>query len=141
MSFETDYFNFYKMESGKDPNKELYHKKMRKHLKDYASNRLKLPKEEYDVRSNLGGFGVKGDIVLHTKELYLQVCGFSMERKDNYKTDRNILVRTCNGLKDYVGDRNYYISLSPMMDPDFDILLFLQNRPAQDRIKLAPFKG
>jgi len=56
-----------------------------------------------DVRYNAGGIAVSGEATLHGDLIYVQIqkAAFGLPI---------ILVRTCNGRKDYTGDRNTYFS-------------------------------
>lgn len=53
---------------------------------------------EFDVRYNPGGSAVKGDAVLHGEDLYVSV--------DPDGAGPGVLVRNCNGRKDYTGGSN-----------------------------------
>lgn len=57
---------------------------------------------EYEVRYNPGGWAVKGDGVLHGPDLYLSVSPDS--------AGPGVLVRNCQGLKDYQGGPNGWMS-------------------------------
>ena len=82
--------------------KQAFHRFWKKHLKQFATKHLGLNKKEFDVRSNLSGHGVGGEITLHTDNVYITVLSsFVIE-------NNNILYRSCNGRKDYTGGSNHY---------------------------------
>jgi hypothetical protein len=62
------------------------------------------------VRSNLGGVAVSGEATLHGQNLYVQIC------QPATGWDRGILIRTCEGRKDYTGGRNHFAPLSWLDD-------------------------
>ncbi len=63
-------------------------------------------KDEFDVRSNLGGVAVMGESTLHTDRLYVQLCAsFSTQREMQF------LVRSCKHRKDYSGGANNFCTL------------------------------
>jgi hypothetical protein len=104
-------FNFRQSVSYDAERKELFHRLARRQLKLLAKA-LKLSTEQYDLRSNRAGIAVSGEITLHADHLYVQVSqpfgGF----------DSGILFRTCNGRRDYVGDRNNCVSLDLLHRPE-----------------------
>ena len=67
---------------------------------------------EKDVRYNAGGSAVSGDITLHTECIYVSM---NLDSSSSF----GFLVRTCNGKKDYTGDRNNWFQ--------FDTLNYMSN--------------
>jgi hypothetical protein len=60
--------------------KEAFHKKWKKILRQIATKDLGLVKGAFDVRSCKGGPAITGEVILHTDTVYVQVCeGFSGE--------------------------------------------------------------
>lgn len=55
---------------------------------------------EYDLRFNRGGSSVHGDATLHTDNVYVQL---------STDTRLGVLVRSCQGRKDYSGGSNQWI--------------------------------
>ena len=49
---------------------------------------------------------VSGEVTLHGEHLYLQIC------QPATGADSGILIRTCQGRKDYTGGRNNFLPLS-----------------------------
>jgi len=64
----------------------------------------------FDLSSNLGGIAVSGEITLHHDDVYIQVC------QPASGADSGILIRTCQGRRDYTGDRNHLASLRMLDD-------------------------
>lgn len=61
---------------------------------------LALAKGTYEVRSNQGGMAVSGEVTLHGERIYVQVgCHLG------------VLVRSCNGRKDYSGGPNHWFDV------------------------------
>jgi hypothetical protein len=67
---------------------------------------LGLTKEQFDLRFNPGGIAVWGEVTLHTDTLYIQA---------SKGCDMGVLVRTCNGRKDYCGGRNNYLPVALLL--------------------------
>jgi len=78
-------------------NKERWRKLSRKLLKRVVEI-LGLPKGSYDLRYNAAGIACSGDATLHHDRVYVQ---FNADAICNW-----ILVRTCEGRKDYTGGWN-----------------------------------
>ncbi len=53
---------------------------------------------------------VSGEVTLHHSALYVQIC------QPATGLDSGILMRTCQGRKDYTGGRNYFAPLSRLDD-------------------------
>jgi hypothetical protein len=65
-----------------------------------AVKEMGLKSGEYDLRFNRGGSAVHGDATLHTDNLYIQL---------STDTQLGVLVRSCQGRKDYSGGPNQWI--------------------------------
>ena len=68
------------------------------------------PPASFDLRSNQGGIAVSGEITLHHERIYVQVC------QPATRADTGILIRTCEGRRDYTGGRNHLAPLSLLDD-------------------------
>ena len=90
--------NWYTPCAYNDAQKRSFHATGRKRLKALAAA-LGLEAGAYDVRSNLGGIAVSGEATLHGQNLYVQICQPATGH------DSGILIRTCEGRKDYTGRR------------------------------------
>ena len=71
---------------------------------------LGLSDRTYDIRSNMGGAAVSGEVTLHGEELYVQVS------QGSGGPAHGILIRTCEGRKDYTGGRNQFAHIMDLED-------------------------
>lgn len=90
---------------------------------------LGLSSSDFDIRSNLAGIAVSGEVTLHTDKIYLQISDSVMDAGN-----LRLLYRECAGRKDYCGGRNRYVALSDIgtcpedMDRFLRELSTMQNR-------------
>jgi len=84
--------------------KQRFHTAARARLRRLATT-LRFPLGSFDLRSNLGGIAVSGEITLHHDDVYIQVC------QPASGADSGILIRACQGRRDYTGGRNHLASL------------------------------
>lgn len=63
---------------------------------------LGLGTDERDIRSNLGGIAVSGEVTLHADRLYVQLSESCVG-----EGGVSVLYRSCQGRKDYSGGRNH----------------------------------
>lgn len=77
----------------------------------YLARALGLQPGDYEVRSNLGGIAVSGEITLHAATLYVQISDSAM-----FGRDMQILYRRCQHLNDYCGGRNHFARLTALLD-------------------------
>lgn len=89
-----------------DQRKNAMHRCGRAFLRQVAKD-LGLPKGSYDLRSNLGGMAVSGEVTLHTERLYLQISESPVGGGGV-----SILARSCRGRNDYVGGQNNWHPLA-----------------------------
>ncbi len=89
--------------------KRRFHREARKRLKHLATE-LGFPTGSYDLRSNLGGIAVSGEITLHHETVYVQICQPATGH------DTGIMIRTCQGRLDYAGGRNHFEPLRRLDD-------------------------
>lgn len=95
---------------GYDPEaKRTFHAEAKRALREFARH-IGLAPDEYDLRSNLAGPAVSGEITFHSDTLYIQIALSSMGQ------GREILVRRCNGRADYCGHRNVYCDIAAIAD-------------------------
>ena len=86
--------------------KATYHREAKKRLRLLAKN-LGLPAGTFDVRTNMAGPAVRGESVLHGERIYVMVgCMGGM------------LIRTCEGRKDYTGGPNHFANHNMLDQPD-----------------------
>lgn len=88
--------------------KKLFHSEARRALRNLA-DALGYEKAEYEIRSNMAGPAVSGEVTLHSDEVYVQASC------DGH--DRGILYRRCRDRRDYLGDRNRFAPLSELTNP------------------------
>jgi len=89
--------------------KQRFHAAARRRLRRLAAA-LGFPAGSFDLRSNPAGIAVSGEITLHHDTVYVQVCQGAMG------ADSGILIRTCQGRRDYTGGRNHFASLRLLDD-------------------------
>jgi hypothetical protein len=89
--------------------KRRFHTVARARLRRLAAE-LGFPLASFDLRSNQGGIAVSGEITLHHERVYVQVC------QPATRADTGILIRTCEGRRDYTGGRNHFAPLSMLDD-------------------------
>ena len=89
--------------------KQRFHTAARARLRRLATT-LGFPSGSFDLRSNPGGIAVSGEITLHHEDVYIQVC------QPATGTDSGILIRTCQGRRDYTGGRNHFAPLRLLDD-------------------------
>lgn len=81
--------------------KAYFHSAGKKFLREVAKE-LDLPKGTFEVRSNMGGIAVSGEVTLHSDTLYVQLSESCM------RPGVDILFRSCRGRKDYSGGMNHW---------------------------------
>ena len=89
--------------------KKRFHREAKKLLRIVAKT-MGLSTKDYDLRSNVGGPAVSGEITLHTDNVYVQVSQSYMGN------GKNILVRACDGRKDYTGKVNHWAPVTALSD-------------------------
>lgn len=87
--------------------KRQFHRRAKQRLKELAT-RLGLQTRDYDLRSNLAGIAVSGEITLHAEHLYVQASQSAM--------GAILMYRTCKGRRDYVGGHNQFVPLQHLDD-------------------------
>src|SRR5262247_2383644 len=85
--------------------KASFHATARARLRALATE-LGLPRGSFDIRSNQGGIAVSGEVTLHHEKIYVQALQSACGPRGH-----GILIRTCNGRKDYTGGRNHWLPL------------------------------
>lgn len=91
--------------------KESMHRKGRAALKQIAEE-LDLKPGTFNIRSNKAGIACSGEITLHSEDFY-----FSMQ-PDSFMRGQEILLRSCEGLKDYTGGANHFLGIEDLRDWD-----------------------
>ncbi len=91
--------------------KSAFHREARSRLKVLAEV-LGLPDGSYDLRSNKGGIAVSGEVTLHAEHVYIQA---SQPVAGSPAT--GLLIRACEGRRDFTGGRNHFASLMALDSP------------------------
>jgi hypothetical protein len=89
--------------------KKSFHRAARKQLKALAEY-CGWPPSSYDLRSNMAGIAVSGEITLHHEQVYISVS------QVRFGGDCGILIRSCKGRKDYSGGPNQFACLDLLED-------------------------
>ena len=84
-----------------DENKRKFHRIGRKVCQKIA-DALCLTPGTYDIRSNMGGIAVSGEVTLHAEDIYIQFSNCSISDSFMY--------RKCGGRKDYCGKGNHWMT-------------------------------
>ena len=123
-------FQWTKSCSYDDEQKRRFHSSARSRLKKLATE-LRLSPGSYEVRSNKGGIAVSGEITLHYDHFYLQVSQFGLS------SGHGILIRTCEGRKDYTGGPNHFVACDYSMI-SLDLSQRCTQRPASAAMLSVP---
>jgi hypothetical protein len=97
--------------------KERFHKEGQQLLRTIAG-KMGLNEDEYEVRSNLGGIAVSGEVTLHTTKVYVQLSQSSISSSHGF------MYRSCKGMKDYTGGRNRWMKWSELVQIDNAVAAF-----------------
>ena len=87
--------------------KARFHQLGRKILRKLATD-LNLPKGSFDIRSNMAGPAVSGEITLHSDHIYVQISC------DSLTIIPDVLYRSCQGRTDYCGGSNNFCRVSDL---------------------------
>ena len=89
--------------------KRAFHREASKVLRSLARE-LGFERGSFDLRSNLAGIAVSGEITLHHENIYIQVS------QSATGSDKGVLIRTCEGRKDYSGGPNNLMAYNVLDD-------------------------
>lgn len=89
--------------------KRAFHREAGKVLRALARE-LGFEPGTFDLRSNLAGIAVSGEITLHHENIYIQVC------QSSTGSNKGVLIRTCEGRKDYSGGPNNLMTYDVLDD-------------------------
>ena len=101
--------------------KALFHSKGKTFLRNLAKE-LGLPKGSYDIRSNMGGIAVSGEVTLHGESLYVQLSESCVGGPGV-----GILYRSCKGRKDYTGGTNNWATIGNLKKYPHELERFVEN--------------
>ena len=96
-----------------DLKKKAFHLQGKKFLKALAKE-LGI-EAACDVRSNLGGMAVSGEVTLHGEGIYVQLYESCVGGRGI-----SVLYRSCKGRKDYSGGQNHSAKMSDFDDTDYN---------------------
>lgn len=85
--------------------KNMFHGEGKLFLKRLAKE-LNLAAGTYDIRSNIGGMAVSGEVTLHSDTLYVQLSESCMAR------GVSVLFRSCKHRGDYTGGQNFHTDMA-----------------------------
>lgn len=95
-----------------------FHRDGRRFLKRLAAE-LNLARGSFEVRSNLGGIAVSGEVTLHSDTLYVQLA------QSVLWPDVRILYRRCNGRRDYCGQTNHIVAVRDLAADNWRLKAFV----------------
>ena len=87
--------------------KEQFHNLAKVVCRDIAKA-LGLQKGQFEVRSNMAGIAVSGEVTLHADNVYIQL--------DQSCMGDMFMYRHCNGQKDYTGGQNRWMKWGDLLD-------------------------
>jgi hypothetical protein len=108
-------FDWRKSVTYDDAAKKAFHAAAGRQLRRLAAE-LGFEKGSFDLRSNKAGPAVSGEITLHHEDLYVQVS------QSSSGPERWVMIRTCEGRKDYSGGRNHFASIDWLDDDGLHLL-------------------
>ena len=103
-------FDWYRHCAYDGDQKKEFHRQARIALRALAKE-LRFPERSYDLRSNRAGVVVSGEVTLRHDRVYIQVC------QPATGAGSGILIRTCEGQRDFEGGRNHLAPLSLLDHP------------------------
>ena len=113
--------------------KKKFHREARTALRALAKE-LRFSESSYDVRSNQGGIAVSGELILHGDGVYIQVC------QPATGADTGILIRTCEGRRDFTGGRNRLAPLS-LLDQPAELAKYVRAVMSEDLSRISRMFG
>jgi hypothetical protein len=72
---------------------------------------------DYDLRSNIAGMAVSGEVTLHSDHLYVQLSESCMH------PGVQVLYRACSGRKDYTGKTNHFAKMADLRSTEAQALV------------------
>jgi len=94
--------------------KEEFHRQGKRLLRVIAK-RMSLPRGSYEVRSNMGGVAVCGEVTLHGEHIYIQLSQSCLGK------DFGFMYRYVRDRRDYTGGTNRWMAWTKLMDLDENI--------------------
>lgn len=100
-----------------DERKQRFHIDGKKFLKELAKE-IGVA-DQCDIRSNMGGMAVSGEVTLHADSLYVQLF-------ESCRPGVHVLYRSCKGRKDYSGGTNMLVSMQELHTKGKDLADFIE---------------
>ncbi|MDW9478941.1 hypothetical protein GOB57_09635 [Sinorhizobium meliloti] len=94
--------------TGSREDKERFHR-VAKRLLRVLAREMGFEAGSFDIRSNMGGPAVSGEVTLHHNDVYIQVSS------PGARTETGLMIRTCKNRQDYTGGNNHFAPL-PWLD-------------------------
>ncbi len=91
--------------------KQAFHREGLRFLRALAKA-LNFPAGSFDVRSNLGGVAVSGEVTLHSDDLYVQLAESCL------RPGVSVMFRTCDSRKDYCGHQNHFVNMDQLRNKE-----------------------
>ena len=96
--------------AGDPARKRAFHGQAIMRLNHLAFGHLGFSPGDFDLRSNLAGDAVSGEVTLHHERVYVQVS------QPSGGGDRGLLIRKCAGRGDFIGGPNHMADLAALDD-------------------------
>jgi len=100
-----------------DENKRKFHR-WGKRILALVAEKMGLAPGTYDIRNNVGGVAVSGEIMLHGEKIYIQLA------QSCVGSGTEFMFRSCNGRRDYTGKRNHWMKFSELLNIDKAVITF-----------------
>jgi len=104
VSFRLEAHSRHKTFAYDNKGKKAFHRMATQLLEEIAEE---LNHPEREIRSNLGGIAVSGEVTLHTDRIYIQISKGMGEKMA-------VLFRSVEGVRDYMGGNNNFASLKEL---------------------------
>lgn len=90
--------------------KRTFHREARAALR-VAARHIGLEPDDYDIRNNMAGHAVSGEIMLHADQIYVQVSISTTGQ------GREVMFRRCRDRRDFLGTSNHFCDIAILMNP------------------------
>jgi hypothetical protein len=126
-------FDWYSRCAYDSAQKKLFHGKGRAALRALAKE-LRFPPDSFTIRTCEGGVAVSGEVILHGESIYIQIS------QPATGADSGVLIRSCNGGRDYEGGRNHFAPLS-LLDEPADFAGYVRAVMSGDLLRVSAMFG
>lgn len=111
--------------AGNNDAKIAWHSYAKKLLIKVAES-LGLEHGQYDIRSNLGGVSVSGEVTMHSDSLYVQFSQGIRAMGSDVGDCYSMMVRTCRNRQDFAGGKNQFFPYEIMLHWDTKFIPVLE---------------